>query len=715
MASMDHHGGFAGTVSAAIAFALALGALSSTAATAAAIGGQQLVRVATPSEREATILQTLGLDLTEHARGGFRDVVLATPAQGAVLRAAGLNYRIRIADLGAYSVQRARADRQFARTHQTTALPSGRNTYRRLPDYIAEMRQLADNDPKLVRHFTMPNRTYEGRRIHGLEIGPARARREGRPAFLMLGLHHAREWPSGEHAMEWAYEVINGWKAGNKKARRLLRRARMIVVPVVNPDGFNTSREAGELQGGGDGRGGDDLRRRSTSSPTPTSTGARTAAWRSAPRRAAACSPSFGLVELGVDPNRNYGAFWGGPGASTDPTAEDYRGPAPFSEPETRNIQRLVSAHQVTMLITNHTFSDLVLRPPGVATQGEAPDEEALKRLGAAMADENGYANQHGYELYDTTGTTEDWSYYATGGFGYTFEIGPSNFHPPFADVVAEWQGTTEAAGEGGGNRAALTTRLGAGRGGRPSHSILRGRAPRSVRRIELTKRFMTKTSPVIGGSDDGRILEFEDVLRIDLQGPRGPFLLPRQPLDAAGFQWAAAAESRPARRATPIEFSGGTETTDRCADFDTEDPACFNDHPFRVPMSKKFDNESATVRIEWPTPVSDWDMKIFRDSDRRWQLRRRGRAAQPFGQRPLICRAGDGGEASPRGALRGPGHQLLGARKLQRPDRVHRAAGRREVDVFDASAETGKALGQTKVSVKRGRTKAVDLRRACR
>ena len=40
------------------------------------------------------------------------------------------------------------------------------------------------------------------------------------------------------------------------------------------------------------------------------------------------------------------------------------------------------------------------------------------------MAAENGYTSQHGYELYDTTGTTEDWSYYATGGLGYTFEIG---------------------------------------------------------------------------------------------------------------------------------------------------------------------------------------------------------------------------------------------------------------------------------------------------
>ena len=48
------------------------------------------------------------------------------------------------------------------------------------------------------------------------------------------------------------------------------------------------------------------------------------------------------------------------------------------------------------------------------------------------MAAQNGYTSQHAWELYDTTGSTEDWSYNATGGFGYTFEIGPDEFHPPF-------------------------------------------------------------------------------------------------------------------------------------------------------------------------------------------------------------------------------------------------------------------------------------------
>ena len=70
------------------------------------------------------------------------------------------------------------------------------------------------------------------------------------------------------------------------------------------------------------------------------------------------------------------------------------------------------------------------------------------------MAKQNGYFTQKGFELYDTTGTTEDWSYNATGGFGFTFEIycGAPNYDdgrlrrpglPPDATqrVVEEWDG----------------------------------------------------------------------------------------------------------------------------------------------------------------------------------------------------------------------------------------------------------------------------------
>ena len=73
------------------------------------------------------------------------------------------------------------------------------------------------------------------------------------------------------------------------------------------------------------------------------------------------------------------------------------------------------------------------------------------------MASHNGYANIPGYGLYDTTGGTEDWTFWTAGSLGYTFEIGPNGFHPPYNNsVVDEYLGRGQTAGAGkGGNREA--------------------------------------------------------------------------------------------------------------------------------------------------------------------------------------------------------------------------------------------------------------------
>jgi len=52
--------------------------------------------------------------------------------------------------------------------------------------------------------------------------------------------------------------------------------------------------------------------------------------------------------EIGVDLNRNYDYGWdmNQQGSSTKPCDEDYRGKAPFSEPETKAIKNFVEKYQ---------------------------------------------------------------------------------------------------------------------------------------------------------------------------------------------------------------------------------------------------------------------------------------------------------------------------------------------------------------------------------
>ncbi len=581
--------------------------VDSTAVSTSGVQASKLVRVSTPTLARRNELASLGLDVTEHGGPGFLEVVLHSPADAAKLAARSFTFSVDVPDLTLAAKRDRAADARFAKAYPNTELPSGQNTYRRLFDYSEDMKRLVREHPDLVRPITLNHLTYEGRPVEGVEIATNPTARDGRPVFLQMGVHHAREWPSGEHAMEWAYELVLGYRHGDARVRRLVQGTRTIVIPVVNPDGFNASREAGQLYMNGDGADTDgdgsgdisdeefllaaathpnEYRRKNCRLVTDAAAGN--------------CNQlSLGAAEPGVDPNRNYGAFWGGPGADTNPLIQTYRGPAPFSEPESRNVRELVSGRQVTTLITNHTFSGLVLRPPGIAAQGSTPDETIYKALGARMSAENGYANQYGYELYDTTGTTEDWSYWSTGGLGFTFEIGDLGFHPPFAETVAEWNGTSDDA-TGTGNRGAYYHAL-ENTADAARHSVLSGQAPAGAV-LRVKKTFQTPTFSGATFTD-----QLDTTIKVGSSGAFEWHLNPStRPLTAKA---SGRAPKGPPSAAQQFASRGGTTP---CADIDNPPPGCYEDHVITVPSGTGIDNAKATIRVEFPA-VSDWDVKVYR------------------------------------------------------------------------------------------------------
>ena len=483
----------------ALAAMLALAAGLMPAVQAQGDGGfpVQLVRVHTPDQAAKDRLVALQLDLTEHGGEDFVEAVLHTPADAAAIREAGLTYSVEIPDLALRAAQNRQADARYAAATDVSPLPSGRDTYRHLADYVQGLRDLAEQHPDLVKLIALNHRTLEGREVLGVEISrDVHATGDGKPSFVMLGLHHAREWPSGEHAMEFAIDLARN--AADERIGGLLDRTRVVVVPVVNPDGFEQSRKWGDLvdlrqlddEVSRTGESSDGLIGLASPGNAYKRKNCRTVDGQPAvPGACEAPSPvGFGI---GIDLNRNYGGLWGGEGSSgtyADPT---YRGPSPFSEPETQNVRELVSGRHVTTLVTNHTYSNLILRPPGVRAAGETVDEAAMKDLGARMAEQNGYRNIHGWQLYDTDGTTEDWSYNATGGYGYTFEIGPDEFHPPFSEAVDQYVGAGHYAGKG--NREAYLLAL-ENAADPAHHAVLTGKAPAGAV-LRLTKEFDTATS----------------------------------------------------------------------------------------------------------------------------------------------------------------------------------------------------------------------------
>ncbi len=474
----------------------------------------QLVRVALPTPASRDALDATGLDQTEHATPAAQDVMVYGSAELLKLARAGLAYTVITPDV----VAADRAALRASTPSDVEPMPSGRTSYRHLDEFQSDMKSLVEQNPTLVEPLTLNHPSLEGRAVEGIEITRDVAASDGKPVFLQMGVHHAREWPSAEMPMEWAIDLVKSYKAGDQRAVDLLSKTRVIVVPVVNVDGFNLSREAPV----------DSLQPVVDPSFAYKRRNCRVLDF---------AMPAAGECGLqanrnrGVDPNRNYGGFWGGGGASFDPTNDTYRGAGPFSEPESQNVRELVSSRQVTTLITNHTYSDLVLRPPGLKSQGEPPDEPIYKDLGDTMAAENGYTSQKSWELYDTTGTTEDWSYYATGGLGFTFEIGKAHedqtlvgvgFHPAYPlGVVAEYYGKYPS---GGGNREAYFKAL-ESTADTSRHAIFDGTAQPGSR-VRLHKEFQSSTSPVIqaDGSTSDPIL-FPDVLDTTMTvGPSGRF-----------------------------------------------------------------------------------------------------------------------------------------------------------------------------------------------
>lgn len=421
-----------------------------------------LVRVHVDSPEQAAALLG-GFDET-HNHGHDEVELLLWPGDLAELDALDVDYDVVIEDLVAHDAAQAAGPKPLQ------VLPGpDRTDYRRLPDYNTEMQALAKKNPGLVKLFEMKRPSLEGRTILGLEIASnvKDITSDGRPIFYIDGVHHAREWPAAEYTMLFAHHLVESY-GKDKEVTSLLRKARVILVPIVNVDGFDYSRESpaqSSLLGAGNGfEGYWRKNRRSLTGVTVPE---------------AQKNPDA----YGVDPNRNYSYLWGDSngGSSGSLVSQTYRGAAPFSEPETRNVRDIILSRNVVGDITNHTYQATVLRAGG----GKAPEDHILEAIGQKMADVLGYENRPSVG-YPTTGTTDDWAYASIAALGFTIEHGSQGFHPAYANEVGRfWPQQMEA----------FEIMLDVVADPR-YHSVLKGKVANGPAKLTITKTFKTPLSP---------------------------------------------------------------------------------------------------------------------------------------------------------------------------------------------------------------------------
>ncbi|MEU6647151.1 M14 family metallopeptidase [Saccharomonospora sp. NPDC046836] len=515
--SLARRAGLALSVTAAMVTTL----LGTTGASAQPVDGDAvaLLRVPTPTRAEVDRLVATGADVAPVRGDGYVEVYAHGAADRQALEQAGFGYDVVVADLAEHTREVLAEDEAQARTLAASALPSGRNTYRTYADYGTDMAKLAADRPDLVEPFTLPHKSLLGKEIEGIEIAHNVAADDGRPVFLLVAAHHAREWPTAEVTMEFAMDLVRNY-GEDPRITDLLKRARIVVVPLVNADGFDISRSY--LY---------EYKRKNCRLDDA-----------SADVTPGQCADAANH-SLGVDLNRNYGVNWGGSGASANPASGTYRGGAPFSEPEVRNIRDLASSRQVTSLQSVHNYGALVLRPPQQAATPLTADEIVYEQIGAQLADATGYRNIPSYQLYDTSGSTGEWSYFTTGGFGFEFELDGGNFHVAYQEgVIDQYFGTGSATNANGGVREALLRQFEAAANS-AYHSRLTVSAPKGAR-LTVEKEFTQATAPVPQPGGGTAPIPFTSELSSELVSPGGT------------FTWSVNPSIRPARDGSTITES---------------------------------------------------------------------------------------------------------------------------------------------------------------
>jgi murein tripeptide amidase MpaA len=355
-----------------------------------------LVRARITSAADIQTMRKIATTLMSEGEGiGLVDYVVS-PGGLKAMEASGITYRVLVENLQPLIDE----ERERLAAGGVAGSPWF-GTFRDYDAVNAKLDELETLRPDLASVF-VAGLSLEGREIRGIRItGPG----TDKPAVLLNSCQHAREWASVMVNMYAADQLITQYDV-DQVVKDLVDEVEFFVIPIVNPDGYIYTWGPNRL-------------------------------WRKNRR-------NNGNGTFGVDLNRNWGYQWGYDNEGSDPYSgsDTYRGPAPFSEPETQVMRDFYLAHpRIVANLDFHTHGFLILYPWGY-DYVTAPDVDLLHDLGETMEDSifavHGvpYTNQQGVYLYPTNGDSIDWTYGDQGVFSYTVELrtGGSSGHelPPW-------------------------------------------------------------------------------------------------------------------------------------------------------------------------------------------------------------------------------------------------------------------------------------------
>uniref|UniRef100_A0A8C1VPJ0 Carboxypeptidase A1 n=1 Tax=Cyprinus carpio TaxID=7962 RepID=A0A8C1VPJ0_CYPCA len=259
--------------------------------------------------------------------------------------------------------------------------------YHNLNEINAFIDMLVAENKNLVSKIVIGS-SYEKRPLNVLKFSTG-AKRPG--IWIDTGIH-SREWVTQASGTWFAKKIVKNFKR-DPVLTNILNNYDIFLEIVTNPDGFAFTHSHNRMW-------------RKTRKPNPGS-------W---------C--------VGVDPNRNWDAGFGGAGSSDNPCDQTYRGPRANSESEVKAIVDFVKSHgKLKAFVSIHSYSQMLLYPYGY-TRTPAKDDAELNKLAkkAVSALQSMYNTRYRYgsiinTIYQASGGTIDWTYNQGIKYSYTFEL----------------------------------------------------------------------------------------------------------------------------------------------------------------------------------------------------------------------------------------------------------------------------------------------------
>ena len=300
--------------------------------------------------------------------------------------------------------------------HETKCWLAGKpNPYRDAYHSYQEVGQaLKDYEkqyPGLCERVSL-GKSSQGREIWALRIseGANENNRNEKPGVVITGCHHAREWMTVEVPLNTARELLEGYSSSDQGKERL-QKGEIWVVPLVNPDGYEYSRNHNNM-------------------------------WRKTRSKVETTMDGEPIKSVGVDPNRNYDDgvrahkalyrpdydkprvtqddFEQG---NDDPRTDVYRGPKGASEPEVQALLRLELGNEnIKGVLDYHSYGETVMYPWGY-THRKPKGAKQLHEMAQEFNKAAGYGIkvQQSVGMYATGGSSND-IHQANGIIGFTLE-----------------------------------------------------------------------------------------------------------------------------------------------------------------------------------------------------------------------------------------------------------------------------------------------------